>query len=666
VIFHRLWCPSWMAALVWMAALAALTPGCASPPPIATPEEIAQAEANDDLEAVFDRVALALAGLPPDSESAKITQANLDEIGSRLGAKLEATVTGEINNSRLEDGHIPLEALDKVREQLDPMRRWDSERFARLSQEIDSEASATDSAIEDQRAKLADLTGDQALDRLRILENLGELSGAGSTQQSRYVGQRLEILEDMRQRANQALAAENLDEAQRVLKILQQAEPDDSSVGDQLVVVDERVFERDFWTSLERGDPDGAYQAFSTLAASSSFAVLRPRLESSAEKMSKYFAAEAGAAVDEGNLEAAYRWFVQSREIDRTLGRERGLPSPQETAFLTRMHAAYENAIATDRPGLAWGCLNVIEEIGSMSPGLRRQLRETRELVVTAATRRLTAYPFDESEGAGEFGEAVASKVIQYLFESIPDDLRIIEREQLEDIMRERELKSGESLELASADFLIQGDILEAKVDGAQQKGRKTQRVITGVKRDRNPDYEGWLALPEKLRGERPQPPTTIEVEVVEDITFDVEVHRKVGIFSTAYRVVDAQSAKVIFADSVREKVVYEDESREGIELGDFKMEFKLVDLPSDVEILTQLADAVSKEIGTRIANHLKDPELEYARQAEEAATERNYMSASENAAYAMVLFERKNGELGDLPKQLRTYSVEASPALLD
>jgi hypothetical protein len=190
--------------------------------------------------------------------------------------------------------------------------------------------------------------------------------------------------------------------------------------------------------------------------------------------------------------------------------------------------------------------------------------------------------------------------------------------------------------------------------------------VVTGTKRDRNPDYEGWLALPEKLRGERPQPPTTIEVEVVEDISFDIEVHRKVGIFSTAYRLVDAQSAKVIFADSVREKVVHEDESREGIELGDFKMEFKLSNLPSDVEILTQLADSVSKEIGARVADRLKDPEIEYARQAEVAATERNYMSASENAAYAVVLFERKNQDLGELPSQLRTYAVAASPALLD
>jgi hypothetical protein len=640
--------------------------GCASPAPIATPEEIAQAEANNDLGAIYDRVALALAGLPPDSDQARVTQANLDEIGGRLGAKLETEVAGEINDSRLEDGHIPIEALEKVREQLEPMRRWDPKRFDRLSGEIDSEAAATDGAIEAQRAKLEGLTDDQALDRLRILESLGELSGAGSTQQSRYVGQRLEILEDMRQRADQALAAENLDEAQRVLKILQQAEPGDSSVGEQLIYVDERVFERDFWTALERGDPDGAYAAFKTLAASSSFSVLRPRLESSAEKMSQYFAAEAGAAVDAGDLEAAYRWFIQSREIDRTLGRQRGLPSPQETAFLTRMRAAYENAIATDRPGLAWGCLTVIEDIGETTPGLRRQLRETRELVVTAATRRLTAYPFDESKGAGEFGEAIASKVIQYLFETIPDDLRIIEREQLDDIIRERELNAGVASDLASADFLIQGDILEAKVDGAEQKGRKTQRVVTGRKKDRNPDYEGWLALPEKLRGERPQPPTTIEVEVVEDITFDVEVHRKVGIFSTAYRLVDAQSAKVIFADSVREKVVYEDESREGIELGDFKMEFKLANLPSDVEILTQLADAVSKEIGSRVADRLKDPEVEYARQAEVAATERNYMSASENAAYAVVLFERKNKELGELPRQLRTFAVAASPALLD
>jgi hypothetical protein len=95
-------------------------------------------------------------------------------------------------------------------------------------------------------------------------------------------------------------------------------------------------------------------------------------------------------------------------------------------------------------------------------------------------------------------------------------------------------------------------------------------------------------------------------------------------------------------------------------------MEFKLAELPSDVEILTQLADTVATEIGQRVADRLKDPEDEYRREAEVAATERNFMMASEKAAYAVVLYERKKKEMGDLTKELRTWAVAASPALLD
>ena len=67
--------------------------------------------------------------------------------------------------------------------------------------------------------------------------------------------------------------------------------------------------------------------------------------------------------------------------------------------------------------------LNVVEQLTPSSPSLRRQLRETRDTVVVAATRRLTAFPFKEAPHEGpQFGEAVAAKVIQHLFHGLPPD----------------------------------------------------------------------------------------------------------------------------------------------------------------------------------------------------------------------------------------------------
>jgi len=634
------------------------------PEPVVTPEELEQAEREESLESLYERVATELAALEPGSDAAARTREALDEVGRRLGARVARETRDRLEAARMESGLVPREALELERERIAPVERWDPDRFAELRAELDTELERTEEAIRARRERLARLGDDQALERLEVLEALGELSGAGSEAQSGYAEERLAILDEMRRRADEALRKEDLDEAQRVLKILQKAEPE-AAVEDQLVEVDAKVFERDFWSALERGDADAAYEAFSTLAESTSFEAVRPRLEGSADKMARYFAAVAAEATEQGRLGDAYRWFVQAREIRAALGRPASGGVAEEKAFLGRMRAAYEKARAEERPGLAWGVLAVIDELSAETPKLRRQIRETREEVVARATRRLTALPFDEAEDArADFGEAVASKVIQHLFEDIPEDVRIIEREQLADVLREKEIEGDGEVRLASANYLVQGDILEAKVDSVEQKGRKTQRVVTEVREVRNPKHEWWMGLDKDERKDTPEPQEFVEKEIREDISFDVTVHRKVGIFNVAYRLIDAQTAKVIFADSVREKVVHEDESREGIELGDFEMEFKLADLPSDIEILTELADTVSRSIGTRIAEVLESPENDYRDSAERYASEGNYAAASEQAAYAVVLSERKGKPVDGLRSDLRRYAVAASTAL--
>lgn len=631
-----------------------------------TDQELATAEQSHELEALYERVAAELETLDPGGEAAANTRETLVRIGGRLAEKLERDIQQEFDSARLETGLIPRDALRRERERLNEMERWDPNRYEALAGQIEAELGRTENAIAESRSRLHSLKDEQVLERLRVLEALGELTGAGSEQQAQYVEERLSILDEMRSKAEAALAAEDLDEAQRVLKILEEADPEAAVVDDHLVEVDAKVFERDFWSALEVGDPDAAFAAFQTLASSSSFEKVSPRLEGSADKMATYFSALAAGATEEERLADAYRWFVQAREIKRALGRDASSTTPEEDRFVARMRAEYREALEESRPGLAWGCLSVVEQLTPSSPDLRRQLRETRDAVVIAATRRLTAFPFKEAHDAGpQFGEAVAANVIQYLFEAIPQDLRIIEREELGDILREKEIGRGEGRAeagLASADYLVQGDILEARVDTTEQGGRKTMRVVTEHEEKPNPKHQMWLLLESDARKEMPEPPETIAVPRKEDITIGVTVHRKVGIFSVSYRVIDAETARVIFADSLREKVEHEDESSEGVELGEFSMKFKLAELPSDIEILAQLADAVSLKIGQRLAEELKDPEVEYQTIAERHANEGNHTAASEQYAYAVALAERKGKPVDELRDKLR-YSAVASTA---
>ncbi len=657
------------ARLAAAALTALLGLACAgAQPTVYTEDELATAESADNLEALYERASADLAEMDPESDAAERTRETLAEVGGRLAAALESEVDAEVEKARLPDGLVPRDAIVRARSRIGEMERWAPDQHAAFDAKLGQELSKTENEIAVERAKLGGLAEDQALTRLEILERLGELSGTGSPEQAQYVEQRLAIVEDMRTQASTALEQENLDEAQRVLSMLREAEPEDTEVSTRLVAVDEQVFERDFWNSLEQGDPDAAYAAFATLASSSSFETLKPGLEGSADKMSNYFGALAAGATEEGNYADAYRWFLQARGIQESLGHEVDSLGPEEHLFVEKMQAAYLKARDADQPGLAWAYLSVIEDLSPMTPSLRRQLRETREQVVNAATRRLTAFPFVEDEQAtGDFGEAIGSKVIQYLFESIPQDVRIIEREQLSDILREREMAGAgnqEAAELASADYLVQGNILEAKVDTVDKQGRKTLRVVTEHREERNPKFDAWLALPDGQRAKTPEPPATVVRPIKEDVRFDVTIHRKVGIFSTSYRLIDAKSAKVMFADSVRRKIEHMDESNEGIELGEFSMPFKLAELPSDTEILTQLADEVSLEIGRRIAERLKDPEDRYRSTAERFASEGNYAGASEQAAYAVVLLERKGKESEELRRVLREYAVSASASL--
>jgi curli biogenesis system outer membrane secretion channel CsgG len=640
-----------------LAVVALASTGCATKGTQITDEEIGAARSNGTLEALYARVQAELQA--EGSRPSERTLAVKAQIGSLLAESLEGDVEKRMAADRLPNGRLPLASIEAIRNELAPMAQWDPERGGRLDKQIATEESQTRAAMDELQTRLSGLADDAYEERLQAVDGLAALAGPGGPDADRWSARREELLTALNTRVDAAIQAEQFSDAQRMLQVARQISPGDATIDTKLASVDAQLFEKRFWKALEDGDPEGAYKMLRDIAKADNFAAIQPRLAASADPMAKFFVALASDATSKGNLPDAYRWFSRARSIRRLLGQEQASVLPEEAPFVDMVKQQYWDARKDKRPALAWAYLSVVNDLEPSSPSLRRMVRETHDEVLELAVKRVAAQPFQDSTAGHQFGENVSSLVVQELLERIPQDVKIIEREELENILREKEIGKESTTSLAAADYLIQGDILEAKVDTNEKKGRKTVRVTTDTVTEQNPAYLRWLELSEKERSKIEAPPQQITKEQKEDVSIDVTLHKKVGVFAVSYRVVDADSAKVIFADSLREKEEHEDTSTEGVEIGNFKMPFKLAQLPSDTEILSKLADTVSKEIGERLAKVLADPEDRYAEAARRYLDEGNYTKACTQFAYADVLSQRKGKDTGDLDDEMRTAAMQ-------
>lgn len=638
--------------------------GGSSTPAFNIPED-PRAATQTDLESLFDQISLQRANAKPGSDAAVQLQQQLDKVGGELASRAAAEIRTRLSEIERIDGHLPLGALEREMTALDAIRRYDLNVHQQLAEELQSELSATRRRISEREATLAATPPSDALARINLLGELSALSGTGSEKQARYAAERDEILRDVSAEAEEAIRNEDYERAQSLLGIVQEVNPADEAARQQKCEVDGKVIVKRFNAAMETGRVGRTSEMLEEFSETDCFADIKDGLAADAGPMVEAFGLLAQESVSANDLSSAYRRYRDAKVISQLL-LDRNAQLPGVKSFLKKLERRHKKAFDAGEYGVAWGVLNVMTEFGPTTPQIRQKLRKTRDEIARRAVRGLTAYPFeDPANAAAKVGDAVSSKVVQHIFRTIPSDVRIVEREQLERILEECE-RRGTCSELDTADFIVQGSILDAKVETTSKTGRETRRVVTGQETITNPEHERWMALRERDREKTPEPPRTIRRDVTEDVTIEVNNVRKVGIISVSYRVVEASSGRVLFTDSMQTKQEFEDEGRQGVQLGDFRQETDFVELPPDIEILSGqggLADKISEEIGVKLVDFLKDPEEQYSAEAERFVNEGDYLGAAQRAAYSIVLRELKGKEMGDLREELKDYAM-AAPAV--
>ncbi len=346
------------------------------------------------------------------------------------------------------------------------------------------------------------------------------------------------------------------------------------------------------------------------------------------------------------------------------------VPRRELQKFYDSLYLKAKKAEDSDNLGIAYQYYKLISILAPTYPDIKENIRKAEDKIANRALKSLAVIPFKSPKTAPESGNMFTSSIMLTLYNDLKQDLKIIERESMDVLLREYELtmagkgvdkpKENTSFQISSADYLLLGDVLDYRVDSSVQEGNKVVRVKTKVEFIPNPEYDEWVTTAKRLqesgRPVPPSPPKLIEKPFYEDIKYKVTFYKKVGIISISYRIVDTAKGKIIHTGIADIKKDVNDEASEGVEIGDFKIPFKMAQLPTDSELIKKAQDEAVAKVAGDVKMLFKDPEDKYLKQAEQLEKDGSIKEALERYTDAMILLKKKNKDVSGIEQKISKY----------
>ncbi|MGC8924987.1 MAG: hypothetical protein ACP5LO_03055 [Calditerrivibrio sp.] len=344
------------------------------------------------------------------------------------------------------------------------------------------------------------------------------------------------------------------------------------------------------------------------------------------------------------------------------------IPKKDLNRYYDNLYLKAKKAEDGEKLGLTFLYYKLLFNLNPAYPDLKENMKKLEEKILSRAIKSLAIIPFKSPKSAPEAGGLFTSNIMLSLYNELKDDLKIIERESTDVLLKEFELNLASQsvnkpsgLKIASADYFLLGDVLDYKVESSIQEGKKSVRVKTRVDMVLNPAYEDWEKLAVKLEKEGksqeipPAPSKYLEKPVFEDVKYNVKYFKKVAILSVSYRIVDV-NGKLIhtgLADIKKEAI---DESSEGVEIGEFKIPFKVAQLPTDAELLKKAQNEAIAKIKDETKEIFKDSEGKYLKQAKDLEKDNNITESIEKYVDAIMIMKRKKLPSDELEQRIMKY----------
>lgn len=318
---------------------------------------------------------------------------------------------------------------------------------------------------------------------------------------------------------------------------------------------------------------------------------------------------------------------------------------------LSRKLSARAEAYASqEKWGNALVWLNKLHAINPEYQDLFRKTQSVKDEIEKRIKKSIAVFDFSSPSNNADAGKIVANKLITFLYEKASGDLRIIERENLQSILKELQLGQTGLIDMETAqkvgkmrgiNTFILGDVLQFSTSVKDFPSNKTVMIKVGAKRVKTKAFLEWEAKhPNPSRDELEKAPLAYEEEdVYERFSYRAGTTKIMSFLEVSYKMVDTLTGENLFTNTTAGKLEKEDSYNDGVPAG-ANIPYDPLELPSEVEVLNELTNEKVSEIGLGILKHFQSLELVYYNEAEQLLKRREYEKSIEK--YTDAVFDEK------------------------
>lgn len=634
-------------SLLSVAIASSLLIACSSEPMI-TDRDVLVAENHGELMTMYQQMQAKLTQTKPDSEHAENLKGYIAKVGEKIAKDKERIILNDLQRDMEMHDIATLEAALQRAEEI---KTYDQQVYQGLRQELETAISKKKAIIANKEAEFNQVTDRKAPYKANLLEEIATIYGGTKAEEVRM--QRTAYIDGLYQQALAALESKRHEDVDMLLNNLAEINPDYPGLQETRNKLVAAQYEQKFWDALGEGDTAKAYELFAKLTQIPNYLQDNPDVMPIAEDIAQYFIAEGNKQMGTYSISSAYRAYSRARYVRNVMGKG-DVYTDGEQKFIAFIDKRLQKYADKNDIVPAYGYLSILEELQPENPSVLKYGQTINNAMLADATIKIIPSAFTEAQSKRSLGRGLVSKINQLVMETLPTRIQIIEAAALSEFSPS---KVAEKINPTSFYFLS-GEILEANVEQIEKPASVTKRVLTSYKRVENPEYLAWTKLSKREKKETPEPASTIEVPVEEDVTIKKTIIEKQGTFSITYRLAESLNASVAFSDAMTKKDAYSGESVEGIELGLFVQESKIADLPSDADILQKLSEEVAAEAATKITEQIESLEDNYLKKAEQAVIAENFNAATANYGYRYVLLQAQGKQNDDILQKLRQYAI--------
>jgi tetratricopeptide (TPR) repeat protein len=384
------------------------------------------------------------------------------------------------------------------------------------------------------------------------------------------------------------------------------------------------------------------------------------------KKVAKIDFEEAMRLIEADQLSGAVKKIDLARTYFPALPNDAQFKTAQKNLTTKLIERAEKTYMEKELWGNALVWLQKAEMLNPNHQELFQKIIDVKDRINKRIRKSVAVFDFGSPSNNKDAGKIVADKLITYLHRNASGDLRIIEREKLESILREMQLGQTGLVDIKSAqtvgkmrgiDTFIMGNVLQFTTKTTDNPSTAQVKVLVDEDDVPNPEYQYWLIQHPRPTEEESKtaPPRTVKKRNYQFISYKHGVAKINAMIEISYKLVDTMSGENVVTNTIPGRAMKEDKYQDAVTMANIPHD--PLELPTEGEVLDDLTNQKVGEMGQSVLKKFQSLEVEYLKDARAHQKRRNFEQAIEK--FTDAIYDEKLKSISTSVTQESVETIE-------